>query len=83
MKINTYVELKTFLGTEKGNEIVAENENYWKLIGEKGEIISEKNDKFLVLFDKNLDELNLENHNPIDNSLWISKSDLNLSESKA
>lgn len=34
----------------------------------------------MVLFDTNLNELGVENHNPIDNSLWIKKSDLELDE---
>ncbi|WP_413532930.1 hypothetical protein [Empedobacter brevis] len=54
--------------------------HYWILIGEKGKVIEINNDLFegrvLVLFDKNLDELKLNNHNPIKNSLWILETDL-------
>ena len=32
--------------------------------------------KVLVLFTKDLDGFKLENHNPIKNTLWIRKSDL-------
>lgn len=83
MKIgkDTPVKLKTFLGTVKSSKKVKERENYWKLIGERGKVIddTEINDgRVLVLFDKNLNEFKVENHNPIKNSLWIKKSDLEL-----
>jgi hypothetical protein len=34
------------------------------------------NSRILVLFDRNLDEFEVENHNSIKNSLWIKKTDL-------
>ncbi len=34
------------------------------------------NGRILVLFDRNLDDFEVENHNPIKNSLWIKKTDL-------
>jgi hypothetical protein len=81
IKKNTLIRLKSFLGTLKPTGEISEKENYWKLIGEKGEIIDDtENEKVLILFDKNLDELNLENHNPIRNSLWIRKADLEIEE---
>ena len=44
------------------------------------EVIEINNDLFegrvLVLFDNDLDELNLNNHNLIKNSLWILETDL-------
>jgi len=46
------------------------NEDYWKLIGEKGIVINDNeinDEKVLVLFDKNLDNFKVENHNPIKN----------------
>ncbi|SFB27888.1 hypothetical protein SAMN05660845_2365 [Flavobacterium swingsii] len=81
MKIekNTVIKLKLFLGTLAPTKRINDNENYWKLIGEKGKVIDvrEINDgRVLVLFDKNLDEFRVENHNPIKNSLWIKKTDL-------
>ena len=82
MKINTYVELKTFLGTDKAYEEVKESENFWKLIGEKGRVISEEKNQALVLFSKNIDNYNLVNHNPQKNSIWINKSDLKLDRAK-
>ncbi|MDQ1160632.1 hypothetical protein QE422_001000 [Chryseobacterium sp. SORGH_AS 447] len=78
---DTPVKLKTFLGTVKSSKKVEERENYWKLIGERGKVIddTEINDgRVLVLFSKNLNEFKVENHNPIKNSLWIKKSDLEL-----
>ena len=81
IKKDTPVRLKTFLGTLISNEEVNSSDNYWKLIGEKGKIIDcdeTVGGRVLVLFDKNLDSLKLENHNPIKNTLWIKKSDLEL-----
>ena len=34
------------------------------------------NGRILVLFDKNLDDFEVENQNPIKNSLWVKKTDL-------
>ena len=80
MRINTNVTIKSFLGLQKPNEEISDDENYWILIGEKGKVIEENNKNFsgkvLVLFDKNLDKFNLQNHNPTKNSLWILESDL-------
>ncbi|WP_397362421.1 DUF6678 family protein [Olleya sp. R77988] len=83
MKIekDTPVRLKSFLGTLTSSEKVNENENYWKLIGETGRVIENeniKNGRVLVLFKNNLNDYNLENHNQINNSLWLKKSDLEL-----
>lgn len=81
MKRNTLVKLKTFHGTLKPSKKIKDGENYWSLIGEKGFIIDEADfnpEKVLVLFEKNLDEFNVENHNPIKNSLYIDKNDLEI-----
>ena len=82
MRINTNVRMKSFLGLKKPNEEISDDENYWILIGEKGKIIEENNEIFpgrvLILFEKNLDKLNLQNHNPIKNSLWILEIDFAL-----
>jgi hypothetical protein len=79
MNLNDKVVLKSFLGKKSLDDHDNSN-NYWLLIGEKGKIIEVDNDYFngkvLVLFEKNLDELNLPNHNPIINSLWIPVNDL-------
>ena len=79
--INDQVILKTFLGTLSPQKKINTKEDYWKLIGEKGKVITENeisDDNVLVLFKKDLDDFNLINHNPIRNSLFIKKSDLEL-----
>jgi len=72
------VILKSFLGTKKPKGKVASSENYWQLIGNEGLIIDEdrSSNKVLVLFKCSLDDLLLENHNEIKNSLWLRESDL-------
>ncbi|MFC3159248.1 hypothetical protein SAMN05443633_103167 [Chryseobacterium arachidis] len=78
---DTPIILKTFLGKLSSSEKVEERENYWKLIGEKGKVIDDtemNGGRVLVLFNKNLTEFGVENHNPIENSLWIKKSDLEI-----
>lgn len=78
---DTPVILKTFLGKLASSEKVGERENYWKLIGERGKVIDDteiNSGRVLVLFNKNLNEFGVENHNPIKNSLWIKKSDLEI-----
>ena len=82
MSINQKVRLKSFLGKKSNKKKLDERENYWILIGQIGKIIESENENFkekvLVLFDTNLDELNLFNHNPIKNTLWIFKTDLEI-----
>jgi hypothetical protein len=78
---NTTIKLKSFLGTLNPEKRINESENYWKLIGEKGKVVDERenyNGRVLILFDKNLDDFKVENHNPIKNSLWIKKTDLEI-----
>jgi hypothetical protein len=72
------VILKSFLGKIKPKADTAARENYWKLIGEKGKIIDDRENggRVLVQFQCCLDAQQLENHNPIQNSLWIKVSDL-------
>lgn len=74
------VKLKSFLGTLDPKKSTGPDNNYWKLIGLKGEIIDNKtyNGRVLVLFDHGLDQFEVANHNPIINSLWILPSDLEL-----
>jgi hypothetical protein len=81
LKKNTLVTLKSFSGTLKPVKKIKDDENYWKLIGQKGSIIDETenyNGRILVLFQKNLDEFKVVNHNPIKNTLWILVSDLEI-----
>jgi hypothetical protein len=75
---NRPVTLKSFLGTTKPKIGTSDGENYWKLIGEKGKIIDDNDHRgrVLILFDRNLDDYHVENHNPIKNSLWIETTDL-------
>lgn len=81
IKKNTQVKLKTFLGKYNSPNDVDKFDDFWKLIGQKGIVIEDKlvdKERVLVLFDKNLDDFQLANHNPIKNSLMIKKSDLEL-----
>jgi hypothetical protein len=82
IKYNTTVVLKSFLGLVNRPEDVSTKEDYWKLMGKSGIVIdlSEDYKKALLLFDQNLDDLSLENHNAIKNTLWIRISDLEISE---
>jgi hypothetical protein len=74
------VKLKTFLGTLKPRAARDAQNNYWRLIGERGKVIDAQiqNKRVLVLFEKDLDDFQVANHNPIPNSLWIKPSDLRL-----
>lgn len=79
----TPVKLISFSGTVKPKRNTKPNENYWRLIGEKGKIIDaveNDNGRILVLFEKNLDGFKLENHNPVKNTLWIMSSDLEIAQ---
>lgn len=79
IKKNTAVKLKSFLGTLSSKKKVSDYENFWKLIGEKGIVLDDvemNGGRVLVLFENSLDDLKLVNHNPIKNSLWIKKTDL-------
>ena len=80
------IRMLSFNGTTVPSGEISEYENYWKLIGEFGtvvenpasgkEISKDDNDRMLVDFDLILDNLGLENHNPIKNTLWIWHGDL-------
>ena len=76
----TIVKLKTFLGKTIAPKRTVSWDNYWKLIGEKGKVIDKLNDngRVLILFERNLDDFKVANHNPIHNSLWIKPTDLEL-----
>ncbi len=77
-QINDRVVLKSFLGIKKPESGNRDNENYSLLIGKYGAILdlNKREKKILILFDDNLDDLNLINHNKIKNSLWIYESDI-------
>jgi acetylornithine/N-succinyldiaminopimelate aminotransferase len=75
------IKLKSFLGTLSSKDKIKNDNDYWKLIGEKGKVINDvevTEERVLVLFDKNLDDFKVANHNPIKNSLWIKKTDLEI-----
>ncbi len=78
---NTKVKLKSFLGSQSPKAKTHPEDNYWKLIGENGIVIDEiKNDngRILILFENDIDNFGVANHNPIKNSLWIKVEDLEL-----
>ena len=76
------VALKFFLGKTKAPKKTKAFENYWNLIGLLGVVISVdppigiNHTRILVRFDNDIKLLGLECHNPIENSLWIERSDL-------
>jgi hypothetical protein len=76
----TQVRLKSFSGTLVAQKRINPCDNYWKLIGERGEVINDEvyNGRVLVLFEADLDNFELANHNPVLNSLWIKPTDLEL-----
>jgi hypothetical protein len=78
--MNTPVKLKTFLGKTFSKEDENTMDDYWKLIGLNGTVIDEDNGKVLVKFKNNIDDYNVSNHNPIKNTLWINKYDLEINE---
>ena len=78
------VILSTFNGLISAPIDVEENEDFWKLIGKKGQVLSISpptcigGDRALIRFEGNLEEFDLPNHNEVSNSLWIRVSDLTL-----
>ena len=73
----------SFLGKLNAPRNTEACENYWKLIGQHGIVMDEvemNNGRVLVLFEINLDDFEVENHNPIKNSIWIKKTDLKAME---
>ncbi len=74
----TRVILRAFNGAASTPPDCRTDENYWRLIGERGAVIETPpdNPRVLVQFDRPAAELGLHCHNPIPNSLLILKSDL-------
>jgi hypothetical protein len=78
------VRLVSFNGSVVAKSDVDAYENYWRLIGEMGNILKADRpygvdeDRVLVKFKASLDDLGLENHNELPNSLWIRLSDLEI-----
>lgn len=66
---------------------IDQHENYWKLIGNTGTLLSFANeinfpndDRVLIQFDFDIKAEGLECHNEKPNSLWILKADLEIIE---
>ncbi|MEJ2158037.1 MAG: hypothetical protein P8X96_22125 [Desulfobacteraceae bacterium] len=87
MKIGTSVKLISFNGTIEAESDCLPSENYWKLIGYKGQIVQapdikgiyapfSEEPRLLVQFAENVKAFGSECHNKVENSLWILESDL-------
>lgn len=87
-KFGVQVKLVSFHGKVVPSEPVETEENFWVLVGQKGEVVGEKlqahpafldkGERALVRFDQSLSDLGLTNHNDEANSLWIFTSDLEI-----
>jgi hypothetical protein len=85
-KIGDTVVLKSFLGLEIAPLNVKTRENYWRVVGYSGTVAGgegeykiprhKNGERLLVKFNCDLNEMGLESHNEIDNSLWIFVTDL-------
>ncbi len=85
LKCGDKVKLITFHNMIEPPKDIDERENYWRLIGSIGKIISNKKkihpaflemgERVLVEFD-NLEKYGLYSHNERPNSLWIFISDI-------
>lgn len=86
VKPGNRIILSSFNGVENPPKEVHDRENYWKLIGCTGIVIEgggekeffDKSGRVCVKFDESVQEMNLECHNEIENSLWILESDLSM-----
>ena len=91
LKCGNIVRLKSFHNTIHPPNDVEDTENYWKLIGSVGEIVSNEKKthpafldmgkRVLVKFD-DVEKYGLSCHNEIANSLWIFLSDLDCLDNK-
>ena len=78
------VRILSFLGQTIPTAAVEPHEDYWRLIGQTGKVVeygptdptSLFFGKSLVLFDIDVVGLDLNCHNEVPNTLWISNSDL-------
>ena len=83
MKKGQKYKLVSFNGTTKPNKNCQPNENYWKLIGQCGILINfsaalnfSNDHRVLIQFELDVEKQGLSCHNPVGNSLWILKTDL-------
>jgi len=80
------VVMKTFHNTSAPDVDTDDSENYWKLIGLTGTVISDEKKahpafkdmgpRVVVQFDDLVENYGLHSHNEIPNSLWLFISDL-------
>ena len=78
LEIGSHVRLKTFLGESISPADCDPQENYWKLIGQAGQILEDipQSDQVLVVFEIPVSSFGLHCHNSIPNSLRINTTDL-------
>ena len=78
IKRHQRVRLASFNGTAAPLDPSPDGDNFWRLIGQSGTVVHEKNDRsrYLVRFDISVASQGLHSHNPIENTLWILESDL-------
>lgn len=74
----TRVRLKSFNGTGSSPDGCRPEEDYWRLIGQMGEVVAPGYDaaRVWVRFDLPVRDFGLHCHNPIENSLYILTTDL-------
>jgi hypothetical protein len=78
MYIGKRVRLKSVDNKQSKPTTIKDSENYWRLIGCEGEIISDaatpwsksKYRRLLVRFDRDVKAMGLECHNELSNPLW-------------
>lgn len=78
IKRHQRVCLASFNGTAASLDPSPNGDDFWRLIGQAGTVVDEKNDcaRCLVRFDISVASQGLHSHNPIENTLWILESDL-------
>ena len=76
-------KLISFNGSIKPSKKCNSDENYWTLIGQDGMLVNFSHDldfgndnRVLVQFEQDLKKQGLICHNPVQNALWILKTDL-------
>lgn len=91
MEVGSKIEMISFNGLTEAPSDCVPDENFWKLISEKGTVVQDssesdlyasfsKDKRVCVVFDSDLNSFGLVNHNGVPNSLWILVSDLKVVE---
>ena len=77
-EVGTRVRLQSFNGALRGPDDTEPAEDYWRLIGQTGVLVAAANGRgrVLVRFDAPVASFGLHCHNPVENSLFILESDL-------